>query len=558
MESHSQDEFFVGDWRIQPSDDQITRDSDAIRLEPKTMDVLVYLAEHPRVISRGEIEREIWGGALVSDDTVTNTISKLRKAFGDTAKNHSYVATIPKRGYRLVAPVTLLKDEAGYRSRPATTQLWTGFWSVLVIALLLSIAASVYVWQNSGSSTPDVPNHVGPKTVAVLPFRNLSDDPAQDYFAKGLRDDLISSLSRFSDLQVIARDSTLHYRGTAVNPIEPADKLGTEYVIQGSVRRDDERLRINVKLINSSTRKILCSESFDDQIASLFALQDEMMHRIVVALTGQMNVLDRQEFSMPRTQSIQAYEQFLYGRQKFFLYASAEENRKARESFTQAIALDPELAIAFAMLAWTHAFDAMNGWSESRRASLEQAKALALTAIELDEAMPVAYFVRGIAYRELGDRDRALVEAKRAISLDPNYAGALVLQASLLYSTGKHQEGLQLIKRAIALNPHHPYNYSFHLGQAHYLLHQYDDAVEAFNRVLASNPAVERAHLWLAAAYAQAGMKDDAEWEIQQVLAANPKLSMELIRSLYPFMNTSDLEHFLAGLTKAGIGKPRE
>lgn len=554
MESCGQDEFLVGNWRVRPSDGQIARGDDAVRLEPKTMDVLVYLAKHPQVVSRGDLEREVWRGALVGDDAVTNTIVKLRRAFGDTAREPTYIATVPKRGYRLVATVTQLQDVPEHLA-PSTLTLRYGIGplSVMAILILLLAAAGVYILQKPDSLTPDTGDVLGPKTVAVLPFRNLSGNPAQDYFAEGLSDDLISSLSRFSDLQVIARDSTFRYKGTMVPPLELADTLNIQYLVEGSVRRDDDRLRINVQLIDSGTSAILWSESFDDQVVRLFELQDNITHRVVVALTGRMNIQDRQELSPPRTQNLRAYDHFLYGRQQFFLYANAEENRNARESFTRAIEIDPGLAIAYAMLAWTHAFDAMNGWSESRQESLEQAKALALRAIELDEAMPVAYFVRGLAYREMGQRDRALVEAKKAIAFDPNYAGAHVLQATLLYFNGQAQEGLQLMKRAIALNPHHPFNYSFHLGQAHYLLHQYADAIEAFNQVLASNPAVERAHLWLAAAYAQAGMKDDAEWEVEQVLTTNPQLSMERIRSSYPFTNSSDLEHFVAGLIKAGI-----
>ena len=274
---------------------------------------------------------------------------------------------------------------------------------------------------------------------------------------------------------------------------------------------------------------------------------------MVVALTGRMNVQDRQELSPPTTRSLQAYDYFLYGRHQFFLYANAEKNHAAREAFERAVAIDPTFAMAYAMLAWTHAFDAMNGWSESRTESLETAKALGLRAVELNEAMPVAYFVRGIAYRELGDPDHALVEAEKAIAFDPNYAGAYVLQATLLYFNGKAQAGLALMKMAITLNPHHPYNYSFHLGQAQYILHHYDEAIDAFNRVLASNPAAERAHLWLAAAYAQAGLIDDAEWEVQQLLTANPEISVARIVSAYPFTQSVDREHFVAGLLKAGI-----
>ena len=554
MEPHKQDEFLVGDWRVHPADDQIIRGDDTVRLEPKMMDVLVYLAKYSQVVSRRDLERDVWRGALVGDDAVTNTIVKLRRALGDTARNSSYIATVPKRGYRLVAPVTFSQETTERHGPPTAAKARAGIAYVMAAVVLSTLTlAIIYVWHDSEPVALPSPSYIGPKTVAVLPFRNLRDDPAQDYFAEGLTDDLIFSLSTFSDLQVIARDSAFHYKGTTVTPFELADKLGIEYLVEGSVRRDNERLRIILRLIDSGTGKVLWAQNFDDQVARLFELQDEILHRVVVALVGRMNVQDRQELSQPKTQNLQAYDRFLYGRQQFFRYANAEANREARESFAQALDIDPGLAIAYAMLAWTHAFDAMNGWSESRQASLEQAKALASRAIELDEAMPVAYFVRGLAFRELGNRDRALVEAKKAIWYDPNYAGAHVLQATLLYFNGQPREGLDLIKRAIALNPHHPYNYVFHLGQAHFILRQYDDAIQAFSQVLETNPAVERVHLWLAAAYAQAGMREDAEWEVEQVLTTNPQLSLEQVRSSYPFMNSSDLNHFVTGLIDAGV-----
>ncbi len=237
----------------------------------------------------------------------------------------------------------------------------------------------------------------------------------------------------------------------------------------------------------------------------------------------------------------------------FFRYSNAEENSAARESFERAIALDSGFALAYAMLAWTHTFDAMNDWSVSRKESLQLALKLASKAIELDEAMPVAYFVRGLAYRELGDRGHALLEAERAIEYDPNYASAQVLLATLLYFNGRAQEGLDLMKRAIALNPNHPYNYSFHLGQAYYLLRSYEEAISAFERVLESNPAAERAHLWMAAAYAQAGRIGDAEWEMEQVLSERADISADRIRQTYGFMKPANLAHLVDGLNKAGL-----
>jgi adenylate cyclase len=274
---------------------------------------------------------------------------------------------------------------------------------------------------------------------------------------------------------------------------------------------------------------------------------------LLAALAGRMNVQDRQELGRPRTKNLQAYDDFLYGRQRFFQYATTEENRKARDSFERAIALDPEFALAYAMLGWTHAFDAMNGWAESRQTALERAKESASQAIKLDDSMPVAYFVRGLAYRELGDPMHAQVEAQKAIELDPNYASAHVLLATLLYFNGKARDGLHLIKRAMALNPHHPYNYGFHLGQAYYILGQYDAAIDTFEGVLKSNPAAERVHLWLGAAYAQTGREAEAAWEMDQVRVSDEELSLERIRHAYRFKNPSDLEHLVVGLRKAGL-----
>jgi adenylate cyclase len=198
-------------------------------------------------------------------------------------------------------------------------------------------------------------------------------------------------------------------------------------------------------------------------------------------------------------------------------------------------------------------FDAMNGWQQPREASLRRALAAAQQAIDIDPAMPVAYFVRGLAYRELGDWTHALVEAEKAIAYDPNYAGAHVLLATLLYFDGRAQQGLVLMRKAIALNPHHPYNYSFHLGQAHYILGEYDEAIAAFDRVLSSNPGAERAHLWLAAALGQAGRLDDAGWEVEQVLTSNPQFSMTALAQAYPFRRPADLAHLVDGLHKAGL-----
>jgi len=195
----------------------------------------------------------------------------------------------------------------------------------------------------------------------------------------------------------------------------------------------------------------------------------------------------------------------------------------------------------------------MNGWSETREQSLESAKKLANRALSLDKELPIAYFVKGLVYREKGKYMKALVEAEKAISFDPNYANAHVLLTTLLYYTGSPQEGLERIKKAMRLNPHHPYNYPFHLGQAYFILGSYLESISAFEQGLETNPSSERLRVWLAVTYAQSGRIDDAKWEAEQVLAQNPDFTPERIKRAFPFQDPADRNRFLDSAPNAKI-----
>ncbi len=220
----------------------------------------------------------------------------------------------------------------------------------------------------------------------------------------------------------------------------------------------------------------------------------------------------------------QAHDYLLLGRYHFYKFASKAENIKARKLFHEAIELDPNYALAYALLAWTHIFEAMNGWSDDRPATLKQAEQLASKAIDIQPELPLSYYVRGLSYREQGDQYvKVLGEVETALKYDANNANAKVLLASLLYYAGRPLVGLERIKEAMKINPHHPYNYHFHLGQAYFVLRQYEQAIDAFQQGLASNPAAERLRVWLAATYAQSGEFDNASWEAEQVLLLTPE-----------------------------------
>jgi len=555
--------FRVGDWQVEPTSGRIRQGGRSIKLEPRVMDLLVYLAGRPgRVITRAELETAVWAGRVVGYDALTGSMQKLRRALADDARQPHIIETLSKKGYRLLAPVVMpaAADPPADSSpdSPVTgvqrenRSVHAGI-AALGLLLMTAIAYFFYGPWRIADTTQDLGST--PASIAVLPFDNLGGDPEQEYFADGMTDDLITELAKIPDLFVIARDSTFFYKGQPIDLHEVADKLRVRYILHGSVRRAGEQIRLNARLTDAASGRHLWAERYDGTLNNVFALQDEITRRILAALPASMHTGDPPDAPGRKTSSATAYDYFLLGRNRFFRYASREENRKARELYRQAIALDPEYALAYAMLAWTHVFDAMNGWSEVREQSLERGYTLAGRAITLDPNLPVAYFVTGLVYRERGEYLKALVEAEKAIALDPNYANAHVLLATLFYYTGRPQEGLERIQKAMRLNPYHPYNYPFHLGQAYFILGRYPEAIDAFRQGLASNPSAERLRVWLTAACAQSGQIEDAEWEAEQILALNPDFSTERIRNSFPFKDPADLERFLEGLRLAGLSE---
>jgi len=490
-------------------------------------------------------QRSWRAGTVVGYDAITNSIQKLRKALGDDPRDPQFIKTVSKKGYILVATVQPVgKFPAsvftGYRPRiPITTGL-------LAVLAGLVLAAFAWVWlrENPGQ-TGALPS------IAVMPFEILGDRPEQQYFADGLTDDLITDLTKISSLLVISRESTFQYRKLRPGPRKLGEELGARYMLDGSVRRDGNRLRLNVQLIDTKTEKHLWAERYDAEVKEIFRVQDQLRTRIVSALAIRLTETERQYLFQRKTGNIEAYEIYLQGVEKFFRHAR-DNNAEARELFRRAIELDPKFAQAHAMLAWTHAFDFMSGWSQKPEQSLELGERFATKALKIDSALPVAYFVRGLVYRERGQYEKALVESEKAIQLDPNYANGYVLHATLLYYAGRPEKGLQEMIKAIELNPHHPHNYPFHLGQAYFVMRRLPEAIAAFEKGLSSNPKSERLRAWLAAAYAQNNQIKDAEWQLELVLLANPDFSIERQKKAFPFKNPSDLNYFVDGLKKAG------
>jgi TolB-like protein/Tfp pilus assembly protein PilF len=404
-------------------------------------------------------------------------------------------------------------------------------------------------WTSADSIAIPQPNQ---PSIAVLPFSNLSDDPEQVYFSDGMTDDLITDLSKIPGLIVISRTSSFAYRGKSEDVRVIGKALNVRYIVEGSTRRAGGKIRINAQLIDATTGHHVWAERYDNAIENIFTLQDQITKQVVEALETQLDNISLKVEINRATNDLKAYDLFLQG-SGIFQRFSKDDTYLARDYFRQTIALDPKFSRAYAMLAWTYVFEYTNGWAASPKAALQQGMDIANKSIALESRSPVAHFVKGLVYRERKEFVQALVEAKTSIEIEPSYANGYVLTATLLYYAGKPELGLSMLDIASRLNPLHPSNYPFHRGQALFILKRYNEAIEAFEFGLTQNPTSQRLRVWLAATYAQIDQLDEATWEANEILIADPDFSPTHLESIFPFQNSEDLKTFNSALNKAGF-----
>ena len=556
----------IGEWTFCANAFRLECGQNIVKLEPRVAKLLACLAENAGTPVRREyLMEKVWPGMVVGDEAITNAINKLRKAFGDDRKNPRVIETIPKAGYRLIvnvepvaSPARIADEESKVNGNSAKKHwLHIGHPIVLICVLLFFLFALWLPFNLDGTKSPDPGNQVlllTKPSIAVMAFDNLSHDPEQEYYTDGITDDIITLLATNSELMVIARDSSFFYKDERLDIKAVTKKLNVDYILLGSIRRNGEQQVLNVQLINTDNSAHTWAQQYSYTANELFRVENEIAQGVMLALLNKrVNNSSLKPLTIPTTHT-HAHEYLLLGRHHFYKFASKEENLKARNLFREAIELDPNYALAYALLGWTHIFAAMNGWTDDRASTLKQAEELASKAIDLQAELPLSYYVRGLTYREQGDKFiEALGEVETALKFDPNNANANVLLATLLYYAGRPQVGLERIKEAMKINPHHPYNYHFHLGQAYFVLRQYEEATDAFQQGLASNPAAERLRVWLAATYAQSGDIDNANWEAEQVLSSNPDFSVARMEESFHFKDPSELKHFTDGLRLAGF-----
>jgi adenylate cyclase len=389
-------------------------------------------------------------------------------------------------------------------------------------------------------------------SIAVLPFENLSPEPDRDYFSDGITADLIADLSNLSGLLVIARNTAFAHRGRDLSPQAVGRELGVRYLLQGSVRRAGDRVRITAQLIDAESGHHIWGGRYDGGLEDIFALQDEVTGKIVSALQVTVTEAEHARLARRQTTHLDAYDRFLQGQWSFFEF-TAEGNARARAHYERAIELDPAFARAVAALALTHAWDYRWGWSTEPAASLAVAQDLVRRAMTLDDSIPQVRWVHAYVLLHRGEFEQALAQARYAIALDPNYADGYGLLALIHVAMGEAREGLAAMERAVLLNPRYSVQYHTVLGAAYMLLGRHDDAVRVLTEGVLQNHTYLRNHVLLAAAYGKLGRLDDAAWVAEEIRALSPEFSIGYWKGSESFRNPATLEFFADGLRLAGL-----
>ena len=574
----TQEPFRVGEWYVDPDSGRLLREGVEVKLEPKVMQVLVFLAQHSgKVVSREALEAVVWAGMVVGYDALSGSIIKLRKALGDDSRHPRYIETVSKKGYRLIASVSEVgEDDADRQDGNATnTQISSNLesatnritftliaTSVILIAVLLLwhflVQAPVNKSQTTTTAnTADKPLITGKiskvPSVVVLPFKNLSDDLQQDYFSDGITDDIITDLSQVSSLRVIARQSAYHYKDMNINLDDVARELDVNYIVEGSVQKAGERIRINVQLTNVDKGSHIWADRFDSEVTNLFEIQDTITQRVIEAMYVTLSNQENERIAIRTTNNFEAYDTFLLG-QQHSKNRTQEGYDLTIDAYRRAIQLDPQYARAYGALAVT----LTRGYRQqltklSFEEARERALKLAKKAIELDQSSPPVYWSLGYVHLFRKEYEEAEAAARQATNLSPNYADGYGLLAFISNWRGKAQDAARYIKKAIALNPYHTFDYPWNLGFAYYTLGRYDEASHALQQALVKNPSVLYPRLFLTACYVRLGQQDDAEWEIEQVKMQQPSPTLSLLANTLPFENQSQMIAFLDDLRKGGL-----
>jgi adenylate cyclase len=499
------------------------------------------------------------GGICLSGsarDQVKNKLPVSLEYLGENAvKNISEPVPVYRLGTGAPAPGSPLRGDT---SRKQKTRRNRALFAVALLAGVLGAGATgrIFFRATAPVSEPDrggaaalpLPDH---PSIAVLPFSNMSGDPEQEYFSDGITEDLITDLSKVSGLFVIARNSVFTFKGKPVRVAAVGRELGVRYVLEGSVRRSGDRVRITAQLIDASTGYHLWAERYDRKMQDVFVLQDEVTGKIVSALAVQLTVKERELVGRQHTDSVEAYDHLLRGMEQFRLL-TRPGNTRARDLFRSALELDPGYATAYSLLGRTYFTEWAFGWTRDPGV-LERAWEFAGQAFDLDDSLPGSALLQGHVLLWRKEYGKAIEKMEAATSLDPNNADGFAEWAEILCWAGRPQAALPLIRKAVRLNPKYPESYLWVFAHAHYLLSDYRKSEHRFRELLARNPAFSPAYVYLAAMDMEQGRAAAAAEKGKTFKQLGAGLPLEAWRERLPYKDDAVAERLFAALRQAGF-----
>jgi adenylate cyclase len=488
-------------------------------------DLLTYLIRNrERVVSKDDLIAAAWDGRIVSDAALTTRLNVARSAIGDSGEEQRLIKTLPRKGFRFVGAVR--EEQEALADAPAEAPRRT-------LAL------------------PDKPS------IAVLAFANLSGDPEQEYFADGIVEDIITELSRFRELFVIARNSSFQYKGKATDVRQVGRELGVRYVLEGSIRRSSDRIRISAQLIDAATGTHRWAERYDRRLEDVFALRDEVVHTIAAVLAAHVRKAETERARTKPPNSWEAYDYYLQATEAvsaFNASFSAEHLYEAQRLLRQSLAVDSTYARSHALLAHTFGSAWVNALDSDflNPGILDQALEHARTAVRLDASLPEAHACLGNVRMWKHEPDGSIAAFEKAIALNPNSVG-WPFGVALIFA-GQSKRAIDVLEAYMRLDPFYAPVVSGFVGWALYMLKQYTRALPLLRDCVTGVPRFRSGHVWLAATHARLGQLDKARAEVAEVLRLQPNYTIAgTARRIVAFKSTRDDEHFFDGLRIAGL-----
>ena len=517
-----------GDYEIDVERRELRRAETLVHVEPQVFDLLVYLVENrDRVVSKDDLIASVWGGRIVSDSTLTSRINAARNAVGDSGRDKKLIRTIARKGLRFVG--TVREHLEGVEPARAGSR------------------QEAEAREPPGLPLPDRP------AIAVLPFTNMTGDPEQEYFSDGISEDIITALSKLRWFFVIARNSSFIYKGKAVHMNQIAEELGVGYVVEGSVRKSGDRVRITAQLNEVATGSHLWAERYERGLADVFAVQDEITEAIVAAIEPQVYAAENFRAKRKPPDSMDAWDLVMRALSHYWR-VTLQDNVVAQALLEKATTIDPSYGQANGVLATSHTFGAHMGWEDMATAT-PVAERAALAAIVADSEDPWAHHALGCVYLFTQRFDDSLAEFELALKLNPNFSLAQGYYGLALSYCGRWEEANVAARRALRLSPRDPFSAVYYgiAAYAQFNGRNYDEAIRLSREGIRQRSDFVGAHRVLTAAAGMAGQIDIARVALQELRRTQPNISLAWIASQMPIKLEADREHYLEGFRRAGL-----